>query len=240
VNFPGDWSVVYRAEYFALYGTFRTMSTERLTPTSHLVLGLLAREGPSTPYDLERHVRATLGNFWSFPHTLLYSEPPRLAAQGLVTETRETDGRRRRVFTITPAGTSALGAWLDRPSGAPTELRDLGLLQLFFADLASVEARLRLAEQQLAIHRAKLLGYEGDEQRERRPGGLGRGQRTVEHWRGETLRMGLLYEGAAVDFWTGVAANARASAQRPWGVPVSVDADSGLDSTGAGRATSPR
>ena len=49
-----------------------------------LVLGLLAREGPSTPYDLERHVAATLGNFWSFPHTLLYSEPPRLVALGMV------------------------------------------------------------------------------------------------------------------------------------------------------------
>ena len=98
------------------------MSTERLTPTSYLVLGLLAREGPSTPYDLEQHVKATLGNFWSFPHTLLYSEPPRLGALGLVTETRETEGRRRRVFAITPAGTSALGAWLDRPSDAPTEL----------------------------------------------------------------------------------------------------------------------
>jgi PadR family transcriptional regulator AphA len=189
------------------------MSSERLSSTSYLVLGLLAREGPSTPYDLERHVRATLGNFWSFPHTLLYSEPPRLAAQGLVTETRENDGRRRRVFTITPAGTSTLSGWLDRPSGAPTELRDLGLLQLFFADLASPESRLRLAEQQLAIHRAKLLSYQEDEQRQRHSGGLGRGQRTVEHWRGETLRMGLLYEGAAVDFWTGVAANARASSQ---------------------------
>ena len=64
------------------------MSTERLTPTSYLVLGLLAREGPSTPYDLEQHVKATLGNFWSFPHTLLYSEPPRLGTLGLVTETR--------------------------------------------------------------------------------------------------------------------------------------------------------
>jgi len=189
------------------------MSSERLSSTSYLVLGLLAREGPSTPYDLERHVRATLGNFWSFPHTLLYSEPPRLAVRGLVTETRENDGRRRRVFTITPGGTSALSAWLDRPSGAPTELRDLGLLQLFFADLASPESRLRLAEQQLAIHRAKLLSYQEDEQRQRHSGGLGRGQRTVEHWRGETLRMGLLYEGAAVDFWTGVAANARASSQ---------------------------
>ena len=188
------------------------MSTERLTPTSYLVLGLLAREGPSTPYELEQHVRATLGNFWSFPHTLLYSEPPRLAALGLVTETRETEGRRRRNFTITPAGEAALGTWLDRPSGAPTELRDLGLLQLFFADLASGDARLRLAEQQLAIHRAKLSAYQEDARLERGPGELRRGQRTVEHWRGETLPMGVLYESAAVDFWTSVVAKARAAA----------------------------
>jgi PadR family transcriptional regulator AphA len=189
------------------------MSTERLTPTSYLVLGLLAREGPSTPYDLEQRVRATLGNFWSFPHTLLYSEPPRLAALGLVTETRETEGRRRRVFAITPAGLSALGSWLDRPSGAPTELRDPGLLQLFFADLASDEARLRLAERRLAIHQAKLAAYREDERLERRPNGLQRGQRTVEHWRGETLPMGLRYEGAAVDFWTDVVAKAGGAAK---------------------------
>jgi DNA-binding PadR family transcriptional regulator len=188
------------------------MSNSRLTHTSYLVLGLLAREGPSTPYDLEQHVRATLGNFWSFPHTLLYSEPPRLAAQGLVTETRETEGRRRRVFAIAPAGVSALGAWLDRPSTASTELRDLGLLQLFFADLASDEARLRLAEQQLAIHSAKLAAYREDERLELNPGGSRRGQRTVEHWRGETLPMGVLYEGAAVEFWTGVVAKARVAA----------------------------
>ena len=189
------------------------MSTERLTPTSYLVLGLLAREGASTPYDLEQHVRATLGNFWSFPHTLLYSEPPRLAGLGLVTETRETEGRRRRVFAITAAGMSALSSWLDRPSSAPTELRDQGLLQLFFADLASDEARLRLAERQLAIHLAKLAAYREDERLERRPDGLQRGQRTVEHWRGETLPMGLRYEGAAVDFWTDVVAKAGASAE---------------------------
>jgi len=188
------------------------MSNERLTHTSYLVLGLLAREGPSTPYDLEQHVRATLGNFWSFPHTLLYSEPPRLAALDLVTESRETEGRRRRVFTIMPAGLSALGAWLDRPPTASTELRDLGLLQLFFADLASGEARLRLAEKQLAIHSAKLAAYQEDERLERSPGGSRRGQLTVEHWRGETLPMGVLYEGAAVEFWTGVVTKARAAA----------------------------
>jgi len=211
VNFPGDWSVVDGTEYFVVYGTIRSMSTERLTPTSYLVLGLLAREGPSTPYDLERHVRATVGNFWSFPHTLLYSEPPRLASLGLVIETREIEGRRRRVFTVTPSGVAALSAWLDRPSDVPSELRDLGLLQLFFADLASAEAHVRLAEQQLAIHRAKLAAYQEDERLERRPTRSGGGQRTIEHWRDATLPMGLLYEGVAVDFWSGVLTRARAA-----------------------------
>lgn len=183
----------------------------RLTPTSYLVLGLLAREGPSTPYELERHVRATLGNFWSFPHTLLYSEPPRLATFGLVDEVRETSGRRRRVFATTTAGEAALRAWLDRPSIEPTELRDPGLLQLFFADLAPAESRLRLAEQQLAIHEAKLAAYHQDQRLEARPRTFDRGQRTVEHWRGETLPMGVAYEGGAVRFWAEVAAKARAA-----------------------------
>jgi PadR family transcriptional regulator AphA len=187
------------------------MSTERLTPTSYLVLGLLAREGPSTPYDLERHVAATVGNFWSFPHTLLYSEPPRLAALGLVRETREQDGRRRRTFAITSTGQEALAAWLEQPASVPTELRDLGLLQLFFSDLAPASARLRLAERQLAIHSGKLSTYETDARLERSGPTSGRGLRTVEHWRGATLPMGLLYERAAVEFWSAVAKRASRS-----------------------------
>jgi DNA-binding PadR family transcriptional regulator len=186
------------------------MSNERLTPTSYLVLGLLAREGPSTPYALERHIGATLGNFWSFPHALLYSEPPRLTALGLLTETREALGRRRRIFVITAAGRQALEDWLERPARAPTELRDLGLLQLFFADLAPAAARLRLAEQQLAIHQAKLARYEDDARIARRENAVGVGQRTVEHWRGATLPIGVLYERAAVEFWSAVAEKAGA------------------------------
>jgi DNA-binding PadR family transcriptional regulator len=204
------------------------MSTERLTPTSYLVLGLLAREGPSTPYALERHVGATLGNFWSFPHTLLYSEPPRLAALGLVTETRESEGRRRRMFAITSAGLEALEAWLKRPDSVPTELRDRGLLQLFFMDLASDDARLRLARAQLAIHQAKLAAYEGDARFERRMGPVAAGLRTVEHWRGATLPMGLLYERAAVAFWSSVEDDAAASdAVRGPGGSESAQASSG-------------
>lgn len=197
------------------------MSTEQLTPTSYLVLGLVAREGPSTPYELKRHVAATLGHFWSFPHSLLYGEPARLAGLGLLSEQREDDGRRRRIFTITQAGQAALRSWLTRPSREPTELRDPGLLQLFFADLGPPEARLAIAAEQLAIHRARLAGYEEDVRAERGSREDGPGQRTAERWRGETVRMGILYERAAVEFWEGVpvsadpavAAEARARAE---------------------------
>lgn len=181
------------------------MSIETLTPTSYLVLGLLAREGPSTPYELKRHVAATLGHFWSFPHTLLYGEPARLAGLGLLSEEREDGGRRRRIFTITSAGLDALRAWLRQPSREPTELRDPGLLQLFFADLGPPDARRAIATEQLANHRAKLAEYEEDQRLEQGSRDAGPGQRTAERWHGETVRMGLLYERAAVDFWAGVA-----------------------------------
>ncbi len=178
----------------------------RLTSTSYLVLGLIEREGPSTPYELKRHVAATIGHFWSFPHALLYKEPARLVELGLLTEEREADGRRRRLFTITDLGRAAIRAWLAKPAQEPTELRDAGLLQLFFADLGSADDRRALAAAQLAIHRAALARYEDDRRTEGLLNGSDSVARTVEHWRGVTLPMGLLYERAAVEFWEGAAA----------------------------------
>lgn len=181
-----------------------TYATPQLTPTSYLVLGLLAREGPSTPYDLKRHVAATIGHFWSFPHALLYKEPPRLVGLRLLTEEREESGRRRRLFSITDAGRQALRAWLARPARQLTELRDLALLQLFFADLEPTAARLAIAREQLEVHRAQLAEYEAGQRTEAGANGSGGVTRSLEQWRGVTLPMGLLYERAAVEFWGGV------------------------------------
>jgi hypothetical protein len=55
--------------------------------------------------------------------------------------------------------------------------------------------------------------YQEDARLERRSVGSRRGERTVEHWRGETLPMGVLYEAAAVEFWTGVMAKARGTTE---------------------------
>jgi PadR family transcriptional regulator, regulatory protein AphA len=136
------------------------MSTEvRLGPTSYLVLGLVAMSGPSTPYDLKRYVQLTVGNFWPFPHTQLYAEPARLAAAGLLEETREQTGRRRRHYTITTAGSRRLSEWLSEPVTSPTEYRDLGLLKFFFAELAQPGDVIALAHQQAAAQRAQQARY---------------------------------------------------------------------------------
>jgi len=127
----------------------------RLTPISYIVLGLLENAGESTPYDLKRAAALGLGDLWSLQHAQLYSEPARLAGAGLVTERRELTGRRRRHFMITDAGRGALRAWLEQPTDAFTELRDPGLLKLFFGAPPGP-----LAAVQLSLHERKLANYE--------------------------------------------------------------------------------
>ena len=51
----------------------------RLTPTSYIVLGLLAWMGESTPYRLKQVVARSVGNFWTLQHAQLSTEPERLA-----------------------------------------------------------------------------------------------------------------------------------------------------------------
>jgi DNA-binding PadR family transcriptional regulator len=163
-----------------------------LGPTSYLVLGMLATFGPSTPYELKRYVADSVGHFWSFPHAQLYSEPARLAEAGLVAEKREPAGRRRRVFRITPAGLRALRDWLAEASAEATEIRDLSLLKLFFADHAEPDDVRRLAEAQLAGHRDKLAVYEALDTRYA-------GASTK--YPAFTLQLGLAFERMAAGFW---------------------------------------
>lgn len=128
---------------------------------SYLVLGITALRGPTTPYDLKRFVQLSIGHFWPFPHTQLYAEPARLAEAGLLDESREESGRRRRHYTITPAGRERLDEWLAEPVAAPNEIRDLALLKLFFSELSGADVVARLAVEQAAAHRAKIAIYEG-------------------------------------------------------------------------------
>ena len=131
------------------------MAQPRLTPTSYVVLGLIEQMQPASPYDLKRAAALGVGQFWSLPHTQLYSECGRLAEAGYLEVEREEAGRRRKLYELTDAGREAFAAWLATPTAEFTDLRDPGLLQLFFgADPAE------LAATQLNIHSERLAEYE--------------------------------------------------------------------------------
>lgn len=135
------------------------MSTFALTPVSYVVLGLIARDGPSTPYALEAAIGRGVGHFWPFPHSQVYAEPARLATAGLLREEREESGRRRRSYALTDAGRAALGDWLAAPTGDMPQIRSLALLKLFFAAFAAPDDVVRLADAQAQLHRERLASY---------------------------------------------------------------------------------
>src|ERR671911_176291 len=116
-----------------MYGMIWSMSRPDLTPVSYVVLGLVARDGPSTPYAIKTAVGRGVAHFWPFPHSQIYSETERLARLGLLAEEREQTGRRRRSYRITADGRAALVGWLAEPADEPPQFRSLGLLKLFFS-----------------------------------------------------------------------------------------------------------
>ena len=84
-------------EWFDSNHTHRTLACEpcqapRLTETSYIVLGLLEQVEPATPYDLKQLAQLSTSNFWTVPHTQLYTECARLAAEGLLDERQEEHG----------------------------------------------------------------------------------------------------------------------------------------------------
>ena len=163
------------------------MSTPRLSQTSFVVLGLIELAEPATPYDLKQLAALSTSNFWTLPHTQLYSECARLADEGLLSERQEQSGRRRRSYRLTARGRDTLQRWREEPTGELYELRDEGLLKLFFGGDPA-----KLAEMQLVSHRGRLAAYEA-----LRDGGgeqLPRGQRLA-------LEAGIGHEREFIRFW---------------------------------------
>ena len=173
------------------------MSTPRLSHTSYLVLGLVSGLGQATPYELKQMVNSSLGYFWTFPHSQLYSEPDRLADLGLLAVDQEDEGRRRKQYSITEAGRAELEAWLRDPDAGRAEVREPGLLKLFFGALADGEDMTRLARARVELYTEELERYEAiektiiDEPDLRYPYA--------------TLRLGMAWVKACLTFWAEIA-----------------------------------
>lgn len=162
------------------------MSTPRLTETSYIVLGLLEVAGEATPYDLKQVAEVSVFNFWSIPHTQIYTECGRLGEAGLLTERRETTGRRRRFYKLAATGRKALEDWRAEPTEQLYETRDLGTLKLFFGSDPKP-----LAAAQLAAHKRKLKELEEASEVPEVPPGMRL-----------AIELGLNQERAFVRFWT--------------------------------------
>jgi PadR family transcriptional regulator, regulatory protein AphA len=126
-----------------------------LRPTSYVVLGLVEQMQPTTPYELKRAAAVSVTNFWSLPHTQLYLECGRLAEAGYLSERREDGGRRRRIYRLSRKGAEALERWRSDSTVENYELRDAGILKLYFGAEPA-----RLAHSQVEAHGRKLKEYE--------------------------------------------------------------------------------
>jgi DNA-binding PadR family transcriptional regulator len=103
-----------------------------LSPTAYVILGMVSRE-PRSGYEIKALVDNTTRFFWAASYGQIYPELRKLSEAGLVEGVDSPRGERKRtLYAITAGGEKALKEWLRQPPET-FEMREEGLLKLFFA-----------------------------------------------------------------------------------------------------------
>ena len=87
------------------------------------MLGLMA-EAPLHGYEIKQRFEDLLGGTWEVNIGQIYQTLQRLDRDGLVEPTGDRGDRGRQAYRPTPAGRSALKAWLDEAEHQPQVLRE--------------------------------------------------------------------------------------------------------------------
>jgi PadR family transcriptional regulator, regulatory protein AphA len=146
---------------------------DSLSATAYVILGML-RKGPLSGYEIKAKVDRSTRFFWTASYGQIYPELKRLSEIGLVAGSDQpTGGRRRTVYEITADGEEELKAWLRQPPEV-WEMRDEGLLKVFFADVLppqeAVEiVRVMRAEREAANRTLRELEPSKDEEMDAYP-----------------------------------------------------------------------
>jgi PadR family transcriptional regulator AphA len=125
-----------------------------LSATGKVVLGMLAAR-PRTGYEIKQLVDTSARFFWAASYGQIYPELKRLEEAGLITGSDASQGARQRtVYKLTAEGKRAAREWIER---APQifELRDEGLLELFFAGSIEPSRTAEIARERAAQARSK-------------------------------------------------------------------------------------
>jgi DNA-binding PadR family transcriptional regulator len=131
-----------------------------LSPTAYVILGML-RLGRRTGYEIKQLVDNSTRFFWAASYGQIYPELKKLEESGLViSEPDPQGGRQRRAYALTTAGDQALDSWLRDSDETGFEMRDLGLLKLFFADGLAPDEAAALARSARRRHEAVVAALE--------------------------------------------------------------------------------
>jgi DNA-binding PadR family transcriptional regulator len=127
---------------------------EVLSPTAYVILGMVSTE-PRSGYEIKSIVDKTVRFFWAASYGQIYPELKRLSEAGLVVGVDSpTGGRRRTVYEITADGEEELKSWLRQPPET-FEMREEGLLKLFFAGVLPPEEGVEILRSMRA-HRTEM------------------------------------------------------------------------------------
>ena len=122
-----------------------------VSPTGYVILGLLSLR-PMSGYEIKAFVDKTVRFFWAASYGQIYPQLRALADAGLVAgEAKPAGGRRRTVFSLTDEGRERLREWLAVEPDV-LEMRDEGLLKLFFADAADPATALEILDAKRRHH----------------------------------------------------------------------------------------
>jgi DNA-binding PadR family transcriptional regulator len=103
-----------------------------LSATGKVILGMLAVR-PRSGYEIKQLVDSSARFFWAASYGQIYPELKRLEKEGLISGNDSArGGRQRTVYKLTAQGKRAAREWIAREPET-LELRDEGLLALFFA-----------------------------------------------------------------------------------------------------------
>jgi PadR family transcriptional regulator, regulatory protein AphA len=159
--------------------------------TARVILALLAF-GPRTGYDIKRFTDSSTRFFWRASYGQIYPELRKLEAAGLVRSRDEPYGRRvRRVHELTAKGRRELAAWLHSDDDQ-YEVRDEGLLRLFFGELLSGEELLELVRRRRSWYAESAALFRG----------IGEELGEVEGPSGDVLRYGIELMEWNLEWWT--------------------------------------
>jgi PadR family transcriptional regulator, regulatory protein AphA len=110
-----------------------------LSKPAYVVLGMIAT-GRRSGYAISRTAKEATRHFWATSDGQIYPQLKKLSEEGYITGERESQGGRERVmYSLTDKGQEALDEWLNSGARVHFELRDEGVLKLFFAEAVSVD-----------------------------------------------------------------------------------------------------